>query len=480
MIATSIEAQNPRIGIATHGIATRPPIRRGVRIANQYGMAPPRILRSAMPHFSASHPWYARLPFFYGWIIVGIGFISSVFSIGLTWTAGLLAVPMGADLQWSRSEFFFAVSMRGWIGILVTPFIGSYLDRQEGPRRLALIGGVINTVSLLLIPFVDSAWQFLVLFGVLGGLSQAAQGGISAAIVPKWFVQQRGSAVAISTIGGGFAAIFLPAFLAGLTSAAGWRQAWLAIGVLAFVLGTLPAFLMHREPEDLGLLPDGRQATARPRIPASGYREEPGHTLHEALHTSAFWTLLVGIGLGSLANNGLPATLAPIFVDRGFSFEIAASSLVWYGIASTATKFVWGWAANRFPIRGVLLVLTLYGTLALPSVLLIPAVGPMAYGFLIGAYIGAYFFLSQMVWAEYFGRTHVGAISALGRPVGLLIGASGPFILALTRDITGSFDLGIALNAVSAALCFGCLMLVRPVTRPAPSQPSAPAGTAPH
>ena len=62
-------------------------------------------------------PWQVRLPFFYGWIIVGIGFIASVFSIGLTWAAGLLAVPMGAELQWSRSAIFFAVSLRGWLGI---------------------------------------------------------------------------------------------------------------------------------------------------------------------------------------------------------------------------------------------------------------------------------------------------------------------------------------------------------------------------
>ncbi len=410
-------------------------------------------------------PWYVRLPFFYGWIIVAVGFIASVFSIGLTWTAGLLAVPMGAELQWSRSEFFFAVSMRGWVGIVVTPLIGSYLDRREGPRRLALIGGLINTASLLLIPFMDSAWQFLVLFGVLGGIAQAAQGGISAAIVPKWFVRQRGSAVAISTIGGGFAAIFLPAFLAMLTSAAGWREAWLVIAVFAFLLGTLPALLLHREPEDLGLLPDGKPAPQSPHPPRGDRREEPSFTLDEALRTSAFWVLLVGIGFGSLANNGLPATLAPIFVDRGFPFEVAAGSLVWYGVASTVTKVVWGWATNRFPIRGVLLVLTLYGMVTLPSVLLFPVVGPLVYGFLIGFYIGAYFFLSQMVWAEYFGRAHVGAISALGRPVGLMVGASGPFVLAFTRDVTGSFDLGIWLNALSAALCFACLMLVRPVRR---------------
>ena len=407
-----------------------------------------------------------RLPFFYGWIIVAVGFISSLFSIGLTWAAGLLAVPMGAELQWSRSAFFFAVSLRGWVGIVVTPFMGPYLDRLNGPRTLALAGGLLNTGSLLLIPLMDSEWQFIALFGVIGGIAQAAQGGISSAIVPKWFVRRRGSAVAISTLGGSLAAVFLPPLVAVLTGAAGWRGTWLALGVLAFLTGTLPAVLLRRQPEDLGLLPDGGQATDSPGRPLGAHRvEERSFTLDEAWRTNAFWGLLVGIAVGSLVTSGIPASLAPIFVDRGFAFEIAASALVWYGLASIATKLAWGWVANRFPVRGALLILTLYGTVAMPSILLFPEVGPLVYSFLCGIYIGAYFFLSQMVWAEYFGRAHVGAISALGRPMGLMVGASGPFLLAFTRDLTGSYDLGIWLNALSAALCFGCLILVRPVRR---------------
>jgi MFS family permease len=409
-------------------------------------------------------PWHARLPFFYGWIIVGVGFISSMFSIGLTWAAGLLAVPMDAELHWSRTAFFFAVSLRSWLGVIVTPFVGPFLDKPNGPRFLTLAGGILNTVSLLLIPWIQSEWQFIVLFGIVGGLAQTAQSGITAALVPKWFVQKRGSAVAISTLGGGVAAVILPPFVALLIGDLGWRGTWLAIGILAIVLGVLPALLVRRAPEDVGLLPDGRKADPLSSGQPGGRRTaEPSYTLDEALHTSAFWVLLVGIAFGSLANNGIPASLAPIFVDYGYSFELAAITLVWYGIASTSTKLIWGWTANRFPIRILLLILTLYGAVVLPSILLFPGIGPLAYSFLIGIYIGAYYFLSQMVWAEYFGRAHVGAISALGRPLGLMVGASGPFVLAFTRDLTGSYDLGIWLNAISAALCFVCLLLVRPL-----------------
>jgi MFS transporter, OFA family, oxalate/formate antiporter len=420
--------------------------------------------------FSApeARSWHARLPFYYGWVIVWVGFTASVFSFGLSLAAGLLAVPMGDELQWSRSAMFFAISLRGWIGIVITPLIGPYLDRPNGVRVLSLAGGALNVASLLLIPFMDSEWQFIALFGVLGGIAQTAQGGISAATVPKWFVERRGLAVSISTLGGGVAAVFLPALVSFFTGTAGWRASWLAIAVLAFVAGTLPAFLLYRQPEDLALLPDGRRAPERSSRAEASRFEEPSYTRAEAVRSSAFWVLMFGISVGSLASNGIPILLAPIFVDRGFSFEVGATALIAYGIASTLTKFVFGWLVNRFSFSRVLHFLNIYGTLALGSILVLPSlVSPVAYAFIIGLYIGAFFPMSQMVWAEYFGRAHVGAISSLGRPLPALVASGGPFVLAFTRDLTGSYDLGLLLNALSAIICFASLFFVRPIRRSA-------------
>src|SRR5690606_5526361 len=42
---------------------------------------------SDTPDVEARPPWQARLPFFYGWIIVGLAFFTTFFGIGLTWAA---------------------------------------------------------------------------------------------------------------------------------------------------------------------------------------------------------------------------------------------------------------------------------------------------------------------------------------------------------------------------------------------------------
>ncbi|MPZ49919.1 MAG: MFS transporter [Dehalococcoidia bacterium] len=413
-------------------------------------------------------PWQARLPFFYGWIIVGHGLLFSFFGIGVTWAASILAIPMQDDLAWSRSDIFFAVSVRGWMAIFIAPIIGRYLDMENGARLLAIGGGLLNAASLLLIGQVQAVWQFVLLFGILGGIAQTAQSGVTVAIVPKWFIAKRGTAVAYSTLGGAISAFAMPALLAPLSDGVGWRMSWVVVAGLAFIFACLPALLLRREPEDVGLLPDGERSAQAPVAASSATpvrRAEEGSTLRQALSERTFWLLLIGISLGSLTNNGVPAIFTTMFVERGFTLEAASSALVAYGVASMSAKFAWGWLTNRLHVRPALVALTLFGVFAMPSILFLPeGLGSITliYGFLVGFFVGAFIPLHQLVWSVYYGRAHVGAISGVARPAGLFFAASGPFLMAASRDLTGAYDAGILLTTACVAACAVCIYLARP------------------
>jgi MFS family permease len=409
------------------------------------------------------------MPFFYGWVIVVIALFTTFFGIGLTWAASIFAIPMKEDLGWGNSAFFFALSLRGWTGIVVAPFVGPYMDREHGIRLLALLGGLINVAALLLISVVQSELQFVLLFGVVGGIAQALQIGATV-IIPKWFVRRRGMAVSLASAGGGLAAFVLPTILVAIDHALGWRSGWLVLGLLAFLFSAFPAIFLRREPEDIGLLPDGDER--RPQdIVRPPVREEASFTRSEAMHTRTFWILTVAVAFGAMAANGLPANMTNLFVDRGMELDTAATALVFYGVASIAAKFFWGSLANRFELRSVMLLLTGYGALAVPAILLVPStVGSpaLAYGALVGFYVGAYIPLHFLVWAAYFGRAHVGAISGVGRPLGAMTLAGGPFIIALARDAFGTYTFGLLLVAIGIAAAFACLYFVQPPNRPVP------------
>jgi MFS family permease len=417
----------------------------------------------------SSTSWQGRLPFFYGWIVVVIALFTTFFGIGLTWAASIFAIPMKDDLGWGNSAFFFALSLRGWTGIVVAPFVGPYMDRENGIRLLALMGGLVNVASLLLISVVQSELQFVLLFGVVGGIAQSLQMGATV-IIPKWFIRRRGMAVSLASAGGGLAAFVLPPVLVAIDHALGWRSGWLVLGLLAFVFSAFPVIFLRREPEDVGLQPDGDgrrpEDVQRPPMP-----EEASFTRQEAMHTRTFWILTVGVAFGALAANGMPANLTNLFVDRGMELDAAATALVFYGVASIGAKFFWGWLANRYELRVVLLWLTGYGALAVPAILLVPAaVGSPAlvYGALVGFYVGAYIPLHFLVWAAYFGRANVGAISGVGRPLGAMTLAGGPFVIALARDVSGTYASGLLLAAAGIAAAFVCLYFVQPPGRREP------------
>jgi cyanate permease len=265
----------------------------------------------------------------------------------------------------------------------------------------------------------------------------------------------------ISTLGGGLAALLFPLILAPLNGEIGWRGGWVVIGVLALVFSALPALLIRRQPEDIGLHPDGVRG-ARGVLRADS---EVSFTREEAMKTRTFWLLMIGVSAGGLACNGVPTNATNMFTDRGFALETASGALVAYGLASISARFVWARLADHYHLRTVLLALSIYGALVMPVFLIVPdSFGKFAlgYGALVGFFVGAYIPLHSLVWAAYFGRAHVGAISGAARPLGIIFMSSSPFLLAGTRDLFGSYAVGLLLTSGALVICAVCLYLTRP------------------
>ena len=77
------------------------------------------------------------------------------------------------------------------------------------------------------------------------------------ATLTKWFIARRGWALAIGSAGVSLAGIITPITMTGIVDNFGWRFGYLALagGVIALIVPV--ALVMRRQPEDVGLLPDG-------------------------------------------------------------------------------------------------------------------------------------------------------------------------------------------------------------------------------
>src|SRR6185436_16793500 len=86
------------------------------------------------------------------------------------------------------------------------------------------------------------------------------------AAVNHWFRRKRGLAMAIVQTGQSIGGVAILPLVALAVLTLGWRSAALFSGIAVLLLLPL-AFLVHRSPESMGLLPDGERRPARDTVP---------------------------------------------------------------------------------------------------------------------------------------------------------------------------------------------------------------------
>src|ERR1041384_5942328 len=105
--------------------------------------------------------------------------------------------------------------------------------------------------------FVTQLWQPYVIYAGLAALGMSAAYVPCNATVVRWFVARRGLAVGLAMCGASAGTFVIPVVAQTLVGSVGWRAAYVIFGVaLALTLLTVSP-LMRRDPESLGLLPDG-------------------------------------------------------------------------------------------------------------------------------------------------------------------------------------------------------------------------------
>jgi MFS family permease len=413
---------------------------------------------------------------YYGWVLVGALGLTTIISYGTTqYLFGVLVVPLGSDLGWSRASVSGAYALGVIVGGLVGLPVGRLVDRF-GARVLMSLGSVLGGASLLGLARVQALWQFYALWaGGIGIATALTFYPVTFTVVANWFQRRRGAALAVLTLLGGLASpIYIP--LSGLLVASiDWRAALevLAITQLGIAL-PLHALLLRRHPEDLGQLPDGAASAAIPAAtdgvadaltPPVAAPTISGVALREGLRQVAFWSLTAAFALALLGNSVLFVHQIAYLISRHYGEVFAAGVAGAIGLASLPGRFVLNWLSDR--VRPARLLASCLVAQAAGVVLLVYA-GSLAtlagYVLIYGAAFGAISPLRATVMAEHFGRRAFGAITAVqGVPVALCAGL-GPVAAGWLYDRLGSYGLVLWLCA-AAFLLAGIVVALTPHPR---------------
>jgi len=379
---------------------------------------------------------------YYGWAIVFVMAVSSAVSMGMgSLNFGLYIKPMGEDLSIGRAAFGWASTARGASGAVTGPIIGRLLDRF-GARWLLSVTVIVTGVCMIGLANAQTEWHLIFAFAVMGLVGMNGPGSLVTSVpITKWFIRDRGKALAFSAVGISAGAVVFVPLTQIFIDLYDWQGAWIILAVIGMsVVTPLSIFFVRKEPEDMGLVPDGIVEE-----PDHSIGENPSHeyswTLSQALRTPSMWTLTLAFSLLSLAILTLALHRIPAFMDRGLDASLVSIATAFDAVCAGLASFGAGMLVKRVQSKIIGTMGFLF--LALASVMTIYAhdfwlmFWSMA---LFGLGIGTNMFTQSYIWAEYFGREHLGSIRGFVMPINLFIGGLGAPAAGYVLDQTGSYD----------------------------------------
>src|ERR1700744_3120046 len=116
-----------------------------------------------------SHPhWSSRLPFYFGWVIVAVAFVTMAIGVTARTAFSLLMVPLIDEFGWDRGTAAGAFSFGFLVSAVLRPIVGRAIDAY-GPPVGILVGIALSAAGLALAPYIDRLWHLYATLGVLVG-----------------------------------------------------------------------------------------------------------------------------------------------------------------------------------------------------------------------------------------------------------------------------------------------------------------------
>lgn len=393
--------------------------------------------------------WAASLPFYYGWVIIGIAFVTMAIGVTARTSFSLLLPALIEEFGWDSGQVAGAFSFGFLVSAMISPIAGRMMDRH-GPRVVIEAGVCLMVAGLWLARSIQSPWHLYLTLGVMLGVGASLMTFTAQSLyLPNWFIRRRALAMGIAFSGVGVGGIVLLPWLQTIIARDGWRGSCAVMAMLAIaVVGPLNLFVWHR-PGNIGLHPDGPpggEASAGPGRDATiadPHWTSIEWTLRRAMRTARFWWIIIAFFCAMVAWYVVQVHQTKYLMDVGFTRDQAAWALgavavvaipgqIGLGALSDriGREWIWSAACAGFAICYVALILMEHR----PSMALlwVMIVSQGAIGYAVTSVMGP-------IVAEIFEGPHYGAIFGVATASLIGGGAAGPWIAGVLRDATGTY-----------------------------------------
>lgn len=367
----------------------------------------------------------------------------------LAGAAVLLQLALGAVYAWSvfskalqSEDSAFALSKSEaalpfsvTIGmIFLGTYLGGRIQDQRGPRLVALTGGVVYAVGILLASLASDRgdlWLIILGYGVIAGFGLGLGYIVPIAMLQKWFPDKRGLITGIAVGGFGFGAVLTSPVAQQLVAANAEvpTRAFLPLGIAYLVMAVVGASAFRNPPEGYtvpGWQPKTSQAAAAGTAATTG----------QALRTPQWYLLTAILCLNVTAGIGLISVIAAAAGSvSGYSAGAAATLTGIMGLFNGGGRIFWGWLSEH--TGRMTAFLGMLGLQGLCFLVLPHASSPVLFAVLAAVIYLCYgggFGTMPATAGDFFGLRHAGAIYGLMIVAWSVGGVIGPLVVAELID----------------------------------------------
>jgi MFS family permease len=390
---------------------------------------------------------------FYGWRIVGGGFLSQAFVTGFfTYAVSLLTQPVQESFDVGVEMVMYSLACGTFVGLFTMPVVGVLLDKLS-VRKLFAAGIVLFALGLWLLGQTATIMQYIVVFGITMALANALAGAmISSAVVSRWFTENRGKALGVAATGTSVGGVLIPGLITFWLPDYGWRGTLENLAIMLMIL-VLPVVLwtIRSWPPEVGI----HEALEGEGISSGGSPAELG--LKDILNNPNFWWLGTSLGLLFSTYSAILSNITPYATQLGHGEETASGLIMVVAASGLLGKLLFGVAADMLNHKlalwaAQLLVAAGFIVLALEPSYPLMMLACVSIGLAAGGMLPVWGALT----ANIFGLHSYGRAFGLMAPIITLFVMLGFPLAGRLYDVTGSFSLCLwifsGLMAVAATL----------------------------
>lgn len=385
------------------------------------------------------------------------------------WSVFAKALQSEESFGWSKAQS--AVPFTVVIGmIFVGTYVGGRIQDRRGPRIVALVGGVVYGLGVILASFAgDSSklWLLVLGYGVLGGFGLGMVYIVPIAMLQKWFPDKPGLITGIAVAGFGFGAVITAPLGQRLIDAnpAVPTRAFLPLGIGYLVAVLVGASFFRNPPPGYTVGAPAAERHTGQRAPAPEATVD--FTQQEALRTPQWYLLAAILALSVTAGISLIAVAAGSATDiAGYSTAAAAGLVGLLGLFNGAGRVLWGWLSDKIGkmpafmgilgIQGVCLILLPHASS--------PAMFAVLAALVYTCYGGAFGTMPSTA-GKFFGVKNAGAIYGLMLIAWSLGGIVGPLLIASLIGEDKAYTLGFTVVGIIALAAMAIPMFTKKPTK---------------